>query len=51
MMAAVQDACSGVDLVCLIRDAAVSTGNGDRFVLTPGQTVGEAGAVIAKQDR
>jgi GTP-binding protein Era len=33
MMATVQDALLGVDLVCLIRDAAVSTGNGDRFVL------------------
>lgn len=33
MMAAVQDALMGVDLVCLIRDAAASTGNGDRFVL------------------
>ena len=33
MMAAVQDALMGVDVVCLIRDAAVSTGNGDRFVL------------------
>ena len=33
MMAAVQDALIGVDLVCLIRDASVSTGNGDRFVL------------------
>jgi GTP-binding protein Era len=33
MMAAVHDALEGVDLVCLIRDAAVSTGNGDRFVL------------------
>ncbi|HEV2837559.1 MAG TPA: GTPase Era [Pyrinomonadaceae bacterium] len=33
MMAAVQDALLGVDLVCLIRDAAASTGNGDRFVL------------------
>jgi GTP-binding protein Era len=33
MMAAVQDALMGVDLVCLIRDASVSTGNGDRFVL------------------
>lgn len=33
MMAAVQDALMGVDLVCLIRDAFVSTGNGDRFVL------------------
>lgn len=33
MMAAVQDALMGVDLVCLIRDASVSTGNGDRFVV------------------
>lgn len=33
MMAAVQDALMGVDLVCLIRDVSVSTGNGDRFVL------------------
>ena len=33
MMAAVQDALLGVDLVCLIRDASVSTGNGDKFVL------------------
>jgi GTP-binding protein Era len=33
MMAAVQDALLSVDLVCLIRDASVSTGNGDRFVL------------------
>ncbi len=33
MMAAVQDALFGVDLVALIRDASVSTGNGDRFVL------------------
>jgi GTP-binding protein Era len=33
MMAAVQDALLGVDLVALIRDASVSTGNGDRFVL------------------
>jgi len=33
MMAAVHDALEGVDLVCLIRDATVSTGNGDRFVL------------------
>jgi GTP-binding protein Era len=33
MMAAVQDALMGVDLICLIRDASVSTGNGDRFVL------------------
>src|SRR5262249_23297580 len=33
MMAAVHEALLGVDLVCLIRDASVSTGNGDRFVL------------------
>src|SRR5687768_7053858 len=33
MMAAVQDALLGVDLVALIRDASVWTGNGDRFVL------------------
>jgi GTP-binding protein Era len=33
MMAAVHDALDGVDLVCLLRDASVSTGNGDRFVL------------------
>ncbi len=33
MMSAVQDALLGVDLVCLIRDASVSTGRGDRFVL------------------
>jgi GTP-binding protein Era len=33
MMAAVHDALEGVDLVCLIRDASSSTGNGDRFVL------------------
>jgi GTP-binding protein Era len=29
----VQDALMGVDLVCLIRDASVSTGSGDKFVL------------------
>ncbi len=33
MMSTVQDALMGVDLVCLIRDASVSTGKGDRFVL------------------
>ncbi|HYX28406.1 MAG TPA: GTPase Era [Pyrinomonadaceae bacterium] len=33
MMAAVHDALLGVDLVCLIRDASVSTGSGDQFVL------------------
>ena len=33
MMAGVHDALMTVDLVCLIRDVSVSTGNGDRFVL------------------
>ncbi len=33
MMAAVHGALLEVDLVCLIRDASVATGNGDRFVL------------------
>jgi GTP-binding protein Era len=33
MMATVQDVLLGVDLLCLIRDASVSTGSGDRFVL------------------
>ena len=33
MMSAVHDALLGVDVVCLIRDASASTGNGDRFVL------------------
>ena len=32
MMAAVHDAILSVDLVVLLRDASVSTGNGDRFV-------------------
>ena len=33
MMIAVHDALASVDLVLLIRDASVSTGNGDKFVL------------------
>lgn len=33
MMSAVHDAVLSVDLVVLMRDASVSTGNGDRFVL------------------
>lgn len=33
MMAAVHDALMSVDLVLLMRDASVSSGNGDRFVL------------------
>lgn len=33
MMSAVEDALLSVDIVVLVRDASVSTGNGDRFVL------------------
>src|SRR6476659_10576465 len=33
MMAAVHDAVMSVDLIVLMRDASVSTGNGDQFVL------------------
>src|SRR6476469_957263 len=33
MMAAVHDALLSVDVVVLMRDASVSTGNGDKFVL------------------
>src|ERR1043166_5656013 len=33
MMSAVHDAIMSVDLLVLMRDASVSTGNGDRFVL------------------
>src|SRR5437762_8166932 len=33
MMSAVHDAIMSVDLLVLMRDAGVSTGNGDRFVL------------------
>jgi len=33
MMAAVHDALEVVDLICVMRDAAVATGNGDKFVL------------------
>lgn len=33
MMSAVHEALMTVDVVCLMRDAAVPTGNGDRFVL------------------
>src|ERR1041384_8160424 len=37
MMAAVHDAIMSVDLVVLMRDASVSTGNGDRVVLELGK--------------
>src|SRR5215210_4113266 len=33
MMAAVHDSILSVDLIVLMRDASISTGNGDRFVL------------------
>src|SRR5215472_4095933 len=33
MMAAVHDTLLNVDLICLLRDASVSSGNGDRFVI------------------
>ncbi len=51
MMATVQDALMGVDLVCLIRDASVSTGSGDKFVLELIQRSQEARPAAAQQDR
>ncbi|HMF56649.1 MAG TPA: GTPase Era [Pyrinomonadaceae bacterium] len=46
MMATVHDALMGVDLVCLIRDASVSTGNGDRFVLDLVKQSGKAALLL-----
>jgi GTP-binding protein Era len=46
MMATVQDALLGVDLVCLIRDASVSTGQGDRFVLDLIKRSGKAALLL-----
>jgi GTP-binding protein Era len=52
MMAAVHDALEGVDLVCLIRDASVSTGNGDRFVLDLVRQSGKPAVLLLnKSDR
>ena len=52
MMAAVHDALAGVDLVVLMRDASVSTGNGDRFVLDLIKQSGKpALLVLNKTDR
>jgi GTP-binding protein Era len=52
MMAAVHDALEGVDLVCLIRDASVPTGNGDRFVLDLVKGSGKAALLLLnKTDR
>ncbi|MDQ3821205.1 MAG: GTPase Era, partial [Acidobacteriota bacterium] len=52
MMAAVRDALEGVNLVVLMRDASVSTGNGDRFVLDlVRQSAKPALLVLNKTDR
>ncbi|MFN2417203.1 MAG: GTPase Era [Pyrinomonadaceae bacterium] len=52
MMAAVHDALEGVDLVCLIRDAAAPTGNGDRFVLDLVKRAGKPAILLLnKTDR
>ncbi|HEX7315229.1 MAG TPA: GTPase Era [Pyrinomonadaceae bacterium] len=52
MMAAVHDALEGVDLVCLIRDASVPTGNGDRFVLDLVKRTGKPALLLLnKTDR
>jgi len=46
MMTTVQDALLGVDLLCLIRDASVSTGQGDRFVLDLIKRSGKAALLL-----
>jgi len=46
MMATVQDALLGVDLLCLIRDVSVSTGQGDRFVLDLIKRSGKAALLL-----
>ena len=46
MMATVQDALLGVDLLCLIRDVSVSTGQGDRFVLDMIKRSGKAALLL-----
>jgi GTPase len=46
MMAAVHDAILSVDLVVLLRDASVSTGNGDRFVLDLVQESGKPSILV-----
>jgi GTPase len=52
MMAAVHDALEGVHLIVLLRDASVSTGNGDRFVLDLVRQSGKpALLVLNKTDR
>ena len=52
MMAAVHDALEGVDLVLLIRDASVPTGNGDLYVLNLVKESGKpAMLLLNKTDR
>lgn len=52
MMASVHGALEDVDLVCLIRDASVPTGNGDRFVLDLIKRSGKPGLLLLnKTDR
>jgi GTP-binding protein Era len=52
MMSAVHDALLGVDVVCLIRDASVPTGNGDKFVLELVKQSGKSALLLLnKTDR
>lgn len=46
MMAAVHDAILSVDVVVLLRDASVSTGNGDRFVLDLVKQSGKSAVLV-----
>src|SRR6185436_11555964 len=46
MMASVHDAMLSVDVVVLLRDASVSTGNGDRFVLDLVKESGKPAIVV-----
>ncbi len=46
MMAAVHDAILSVDVLVLMRDASVSTGNGDRFVLDLVKDAGKAAILV-----
>ena len=50
MMAAVHDAILSVDLIVLMRDAFVSTGNGDRFVLDLVKKSEKAGNFSSQQN-
>jgi GTP-binding protein Era len=46
MMSAVYDAIMSVDLIVLMRDASVSTGNGDRFVLDLVKNAAKPGVLV-----